>query len=294
VRVGHQLDEGGVGVAPIEDRLPAYAGRSRRAQDDPALRELSQEGDLREDGPRGLLLGWEADDVVAAERQELLAGQLRRRARSVTLAASVSHWAPGPITSFTPATDPVGLGLVAAWSLVTGRAADRLRAARWSGLEVTMSDTTEFVIRSSGKLYPAAVLDLFSRFIVGWAVSAAMARYSGSGGRRLSVIDLTCPRLNPGTELLAFCGSGVSFIRTLTETFRLLGGIASAMSASFGLAVRYWRGKSRPKFSSESFEPAEVMIRLRTARRPAAARPVPNRRIVEGSGTGAGSMGSVG
>jgi transposase InsO family protein len=37
---------------------------------------------------------------------------------------------------------------------------------RWVG------DTTEFVIGSSGKLYLAAVLDLFSRFIVGWAVSA--------------------------------------------------------------------------------------------------------------------------
>ena len=37
---------------------------------------------------------------------------------------------------------------------------------RWVG------DTTEFVIGSSGKLYLAVVLDLFSRFAVGWAVSA--------------------------------------------------------------------------------------------------------------------------
>ena len=34
---------------------------------------------------------------------------------------------------------------------------------RWVG------DTTEFVIGSSGKLYLAVVLDLFSRFVVGWA-----------------------------------------------------------------------------------------------------------------------------
>ena len=33
---------------------------------------------------------------------------------------------------------------------------------RWVG------DTTEFVIGGSGKLYLAAILDLFSRFIVGW------------------------------------------------------------------------------------------------------------------------------
>ena len=37
---------------------------------------------------------------------------------------------------------------------------------RWVG------DTTEFVIGESGKLYLAAILDLFSRFVVGWAVSA--------------------------------------------------------------------------------------------------------------------------
>ena len=41
---------------------------------------------------------------------------------------------------------------------------------RWVG------DTTEFVIGGSGKLYLAATLDLFSRFIVGWAVSASNDR----------------------------------------------------------------------------------------------------------------------
>ena len=42
---------------------------------------------------------------------------------------------------------------------------------RWVG------DTTEFVIRSSGKLYLAAMLDLYSRFLVGWAVSAINDRH---------------------------------------------------------------------------------------------------------------------
>jgi len=42
---------------------------------------------------------------------------------------------------------------------------------RWVG------DTTELVIGSSGKLYLAAILDLFSRFIVGWAVSAVNDRH---------------------------------------------------------------------------------------------------------------------
>src|SRR5207237_9462834 len=42
---------------------------------------------------------------------------------------------------------------------------------RWVG------DTTEFVIGESGKLYLAAILDLYSRFIVGWAVSAVNDRH---------------------------------------------------------------------------------------------------------------------
>ena len=41
----------------------------------------------------------------------------------------------------------------------------------------TISDTTEFVIGSSAKLYLAAILDLYSRFVVGWAVSAVNDRH---------------------------------------------------------------------------------------------------------------------
>lgn len=42
---------------------------------------------------------------------------------------------------------------------------------RWVG------DTTEFVIGTSSKLYLAVVLDLFSRFVVGWSVSAVNDRH---------------------------------------------------------------------------------------------------------------------
>jgi putative transposase len=42
---------------------------------------------------------------------------------------------------------------------------------RWVG------DTTEFVIGSSGKRYLAVILDLFSRFVVGWAVSGVNDRH---------------------------------------------------------------------------------------------------------------------
>ena len=42
---------------------------------------------------------------------------------------------------------------------------------RWGG------DTTEFVIATSGKLYLAVILDLFSRVVVGWALSAVKDRH---------------------------------------------------------------------------------------------------------------------
>lgn len=40
-----------------------------------------------------------------------------------------------------------------------------------------VADTTEFMIGNSGKLYLAAVLDLYSRFLAGWAVSAINDRH---------------------------------------------------------------------------------------------------------------------
>jgi transposase InsO family protein len=40
-----------------------------------------------------------------------------------------------------------------------------------------VSDATELLIGSSAKLYLAAVLDLYSRFIVGWAVSVSNDRH---------------------------------------------------------------------------------------------------------------------
>jgi putative transposase len=40
-----------------------------------------------------------------------------------------------------------------------------------------VGDTTEFVVRGGGKVYLAAILDLFSRFVVGWALSAVNDRH---------------------------------------------------------------------------------------------------------------------
>lgn len=67
---------------------------------------------------------------------------------------------------------------------------------RWVG------DTTEFVV-GSGKLYLAAVLDLFSRFVVGWAVSAVNDRHLV-----IKALDMALRRRCPSAGLLHHSDQG--------------------------------------------------------------------------------------
>ena len=54
---------------------------------------------------------------------------------------------------------------------LTGTSSPTRPNQRW------VADTSEFEIGSSGKLYLAAVLNLYSRFVVGWAVNAINDRH---------------------------------------------------------------------------------------------------------------------
>jgi len=71
---------------------------------------------------------------------------------------------------------------------------------RWVG------DTTEFVIGESGKLYLAAILDLFSRFVVGWAVSAVNDRHLA-----LNALTMALNRRCPETGLLHHSDRGCTY-----------------------------------------------------------------------------------
>jgi len=68
---------------------------------------------------------------------------------------------------------------------------------RWVG------DTTEFVIGTSGKLYLAAILDLFSRFVVGWAVSAVNDRHLV-----IKALEMALKRRCPGVGWLHHSDQG--------------------------------------------------------------------------------------
>jgi putative transposase len=71
---------------------------------------------------------------------------------------------------------------------------------RWVG------DTTEFIIGSSAKLYLAAILDLYSRFVVGWAVSAVHDRYL-----TLRALDMALKRRCPEAGLLHHSDQGCTY-----------------------------------------------------------------------------------
>src|SRR2546426_3876843 len=71
---------------------------------------------------------------------------------------------------------------------------------RWVG------DTTELLIGTSGKLYLAAILDLFSRFIVGWAVSAVNDRHL-----TIKALEMALKRRCPDAGLLHHSDQGGTY-----------------------------------------------------------------------------------
>jgi transposase InsO family protein len=91
--------------------------------------------------------------------------------------------------------------------------------ARWVG------DTTEFVIGGSGKLYLAAVLDLFSRFIVGWALSAVNDRHL-----TLKALEVALKRRGPAIGLLHHSDQGCTYASEDYQTALEARGIVCSMS----------------------------------------------------------------
>ncbi len=90
---------------------------------------------------------------------------------------------------------------------------------RWVG------DTTEFVIGTSGKLYLAAILDLFSRFIVGWAVSAVNDRHL-----TMKALEMALKRRCPEIGLLHHSDQGCTYASADYQKMLDARGIVCSMS----------------------------------------------------------------
>jgi putative transposase len=90
---------------------------------------------------------------------------------------------------------------------------------RWVG------DTTEFVIGGSGKLYLAAVLDLFSRVIVGWAFSAVNDRHL-----TIKALEMALKRRCPAIGLLHHSDQGCTYASEDYQDVLQARGIVCSMS----------------------------------------------------------------
>ena len=90
---------------------------------------------------------------------------------------------------------------------------------RWVG------DTTELLIGTNGKLYLAAILDLYSRFTVGWAVSAVNDRHL-----TIKALQMALKRRCPGAGLLHHSDQGCTYASEDYQTVLEAHGITCSMS----------------------------------------------------------------
>lgn len=90
---------------------------------------------------------------------------------------------------------------------------------RWVG------DTTEFMVGESGKLYLAAILDLYSRFIVGWAVSAVNDRHL-----TIKALAMALKRRCPEAGLLHHSDQGSTYASEDYQRLLEVHGITCSMS----------------------------------------------------------------
>lgn len=90
---------------------------------------------------------------------------------------------------------------------------------RWVG------DTTEFVVGTSQKVYLAVVLDLFSRFVVGWALSAVNDRQL-----TIKALEMALTRRGPDSGLLHHSDQGCTYASEDYQTILGTHGIVCSMS----------------------------------------------------------------
>ena len=90
---------------------------------------------------------------------------------------------------------------------------------RWVG------DTTELRIGENGKAYLAAILDLYSRFVVGWAISAVNDRHL-----TIKALDMAVKRRCPQVGLLHHSDQGSTYASQDYQAVLAARGITCSMS----------------------------------------------------------------
>ena len=175
---------------------------SRRAYGSPRIHR-----DLRDQGPRV-----SRKRVIRLQQAEGLTARVRKRFKRTTMS---DHDQP-----------------VAANVLAQDFVADAPNQ-RWVG------DTTEFVIGSSGKLYLAAMLDLYSRFLVGWAVSAINDRHLV-----MKALNMALKRRQPAAGLVHHSDQGSPYAsedyQRLIKTHRMTGSMSRRGNCYDNAVMESW------------------------------------------------------
>jgi transposase InsO family protein len=125
---------------------------------------------------------------------------------------------------------------------------------RWVG------DTTELLI-PNGKLYLAAILDLFSRFVVGWAVSAINDRHL-----TLKALDMALRRRCPEAGLLHHSDRGSTYASEDYQEVLQRYGITCSMSRRGNCidnaAMESWNSTLKSELGEHFEGPAHAKTKL--------------------------------
>ena len=90
---------------------------------------------------------------------------------------------------------------------------------RWVG------DTSEFLVGSGTKVFVAAILDLYSRYVVGWAVSAVNDRHL-----TIKALEMAIKRRCPAAGLLHHSDQGCTYASEDYQRWLTTHGITCSMS----------------------------------------------------------------
>lgn len=137
---------------------------------------------------------------------------------------------------------------------------------RWVG------DTSEFLVGSGTKVFVAAILDLFSRYVVGWAVSAVNDRHL-----TIRALEMAIKRRCPQAGLLHHSDRGSTYASADYQRWLTTHGIACSMSRrgncydnavmeSFFSTVKFELGEhfeSRSEANRQLFDYIEVFYNQR-------------------------------
>lgn len=171
--------------------------------------------------------------VVRLMQEERLVGRVRRRFRCTT---DSDHGLP-------VATNLLGRDFQA-----------QAPNQRWVG------DTTELVI-PNGKMYLAAIVDLYSRFVVGWALSALNDRHL-----TLKALDMALRRRCPSTGLLHHSDQGSTYASEDYQDVLEHHGITCSMSRRGNCydnaAMESWNSTLKSELGERFESPADAKAKL--------------------------------